>query len=114
MFEVHPWYNGITKGVVAEIANLRITYIPRAAQLRHIPAFLKAKGGKLAGVTGKMRRELLPFQAFSVMGISRDVRPDDDIVITILIDMECLQRKLLGFNVSSESGVRSLAEIQDI
>ena len=114
VFEVHPQYNGMTKGVVAEISNLHIADIPRAAQLRRFPAFLKAKGKKLAGVTGKMRRELLPFQAFSVMGISCDVQPDDDIVVTILIDMECLQRKLLGFNVSSESGVRSLAEIQDI
>ena len=114
VFEFHSQYNGMTKGAVVGIANQRIADIPRAAQMRRFAAFLKSKGEKLSGVTGKMRRELLCFLSFSVMGIPHDVPPDEDVFVTLLIDMDLLQRRLLGVNESPDTGRRTLADIQNI
>ena len=85
VFEFHFQCNGMTKGAVVGIANQRIADTPRAAQMPRFADFLKSKGQKLSRITGNMRPELLCFLSFSVMGIPRDVPPDEDVFVTLLV-----------------------------
>ncbi|KAI0558010.1 hypothetical protein FGB62_243g015 [Gracilaria domingensis] len=114
VFDSEPQYYGYSKTKIVSIANARIQDVPRSASIRRITAFRKTANETQAGITGKMRRDLLCFLWSSVMGISRRVNPDNDKFVQVLLKADLFQRKLMGINMSLQSMGRTLKDIQDI
>lgn len=96
------------------IANDRLRRIPRGAHLRKVALFLRSTKEKLAGITGRIRRDSCPFLWLCVLGVNNAVAPDDDPLVQAALELHAIHCLLLGVNERVQNAHRSRVWIEDV
>lgn len=109
-----PEYKGISKAKVISTMNQRMLDVPRAARLGKFAPFRNTSNEKHAGMTGKVRREMLPFLWYCVMGVAPNVVPDKDPVLKMCLLWDAVQRLLSGINQGPREATRDNERINEL
>lgn len=107
-------YSGLSKTEVVAIWNQIMLDVPRAARLGNCTPFRLTAGEKQAGMSGKLRREMLPFVWFCFMGVTQNTDPDEDLLLQVALLWDLVQGELCGVNKRPGSARRTLEEVDKL
>ena len=86
------------KATLIRIVNQRFVDIPAGSSVPRRSIFLMKKSDVQAGMTGKIRRQSLPFLWVVLMGMNPSRDPDDDSLIQCALLMNHVYSKMAGIN----------------
>ena len=104
------WPNGIKAGLI-RIVNQRFIDLPLGVNIKRRTSFLTNKTEVLSGMTGRERRETLPFLRAMLMGMNPSVNPDDNELIRTALHLNDVYSRMAGIKLNRFEQYRSVGEI---
>lgn len=99
---------------VISIMNDRLAMLPRDARITRFRPFLTSERDVSAGVSGKMRRDCLPFLWVTFMGLMQTKNPDDDPLLSVALSLDLLLRKVRSINLPLDNAYRTEDDIKEL
>ena len=100
----------VTKTDLLRIPNTRFNYFSRAFGILPDP-FRASADGRDANMTGKHRRNQVPFYWPALNGLRPNINPDDDDLLQASLLLDMWQRRWRGVNASGSHASRSTEQI---
>ena len=101
-----------TKSVLVRSAYLRILELPIVKRFNIAP-FRASSGEVHSRMTGTLRQKLLPFLSVALMGLQPGTHPDNDPLVQCALQLNHIQMKWRGINISSSNLSWTLEEINE-
>lgn len=108
---MNPRYNKskITKSKLVKLANARFRIFKQMSGV-YVEPCLGNENERHAMMTGKLRRQIVPFIWISLLGLQPDCKPDDDELLQASLYLNEISRHFRGINMAGSSQIRTMEE----